>query len=87
MICLLPPPQNQQRGRIDAIEKQFRDVEAKPEKLHMKREKDKKLKMIKEKMVNKETQLPKNQRTDKKHFWGEEPDGWNRNNKIKLFWD
>ena len=56
------------KSRIDAIEKQFRDVEAKPEKLHMKREKDKKLKMIKEKMVNKETQLPKNQRTDKKHF-------------------
>ena len=34
----------------------------------MKREKDKDLKMRKEKMVNKETQWPKNQHTDKKHF-------------------
>lgn len=56
------------KSRIDAIEKQFRDVEAKLEKLLMKRKRDKDLKMIKEKMVNKETQWPKNQHTDKKYF-------------------
>ena len=49
-------------------------MEDKSEKLHMKREKDKDLKMIK-KMVNKEIQWPKNQRTDKKYLWVEEPDG------------
>lgn len=56
------------KSRIDAIEKQFRNVAAKPEKLRIKRKKDEDLKMIKEKMANKETQQPKNQHTDKKYF-------------------
>ena len=43
------------KSRTDAVEKLCRDVEDKSEKLHMKREKDKDLKMIK-KMVNKEIQ-------------------------------
>lgn len=63
-------------------------MEDKVEKLDTKREKGKDLKMVRKNIVNKEIRWTKNQHAEKKKYlWKKEPDVWNRDFEIKLFWD